>query len=78
MVKNLSDNDFNYLCKEYSDDLLKLGKQKGVYPYEYMDGFEKFSENKLSDKCKLFSSLKEKCIDEKDYQTSKKFGMSIK
>ena len=33
-VKNLSDNDFKYLSKEFSSDLLKLGKQKGVYPYE--------------------------------------------
>ena len=32
-----------------------------------MDSFEKFSENNLSDRCKFFSSLKDKCISEKDY-----------
>ena len=47
LVKNLSDNDFKYLPKEFSGDLLKLVKQKEVYPYGYMDSFEKFSENKL-------------------------------
>ena len=26
---------------------LKLRKQKGVYPYDYMDSFGRFSENKL-------------------------------
>ena len=67
LVKNLSDNDFKYLPEEFSGDLLKLVKQKEVYPYEYMDSFEKFSENKLPDKYKFFSSLKDVCVSEKDY-----------
>ena len=33
-----------------------------------MGSFTKFSENKLPDKCEFFSSLKDKCISEKDYQ----------
>ena len=32
-----------------------------------MDSFKKFSENKLPNRCKFFSSLKDKCISEKDY-----------
>ena len=32
-----------------------------------MDGFKKFSEDKLPDRCKFFSSLKDICIIEKDY-----------
>ena len=47
LVKNLSDNDFKYFSEEFSGELLELVKEKGVYPYEYMDSFEKFSENKL-------------------------------
>ena len=66
MVKNLLDIDFQYLSEEFSDYFLKLLKQKGVYPYEDMDSFKKFSENKLPDRCKFFSSLKDKCISEKD------------
>ena len=50
LVKNLSDNDFKYLPQEFSGEQLKLMKQKGVYPYEYMDSFEKFSEDKLLDR----------------------------
>ena len=65
---NLSDNDFKYLSQEFSGDLLKLMKQKGVYPYECMDSFKKFfSEDKLPDRCELFSSWKGECISEKDY-----------
>ena len=32
-----------------------------------MNSFKKFSENKLPDRSKFFSSLKDKCISEKDY-----------
>ena len=55
------------MSEEFSGDLLKLVKEKGVYPYEYMDSFKKFPGNKLPDRCKFFSSLKDKCISEKDY-----------
>ena len=47
---------------------MELVKEKRVYPYEYMDSFKRFSENKLPDKYKFFSSLKDECISEKDYQ----------
>ena len=67
LVKNLSENDFKYLSEEFSGEFLELLKQKGVYPYEYKDSFKKFSENKLPDRCKFFSFLKDVCISEKDY-----------
>ena len=47
LVKNLSDKDFKYLSEEFSGEFLELVKQKGVYPYEYMDSFKKFSEAKF-------------------------------
>ena len=55
------------LSEKFSGESLELGKQKGVYPYEYMDSFKKLSENKLPDRCKFFSSLKDVCISEVDY-----------
>ena len=67
LVKNLSDNDFRYLSDEFNGELLRLVKEKGVYPYEYMDSFKQFSENKLPDRCMFFSSLKDKCMSGKDY-----------
>ena len=47
--------------------MLELVKEKGVYPYEYMDSFTRFKEDKLSDKCEIFSSLKDKCISKEEY-----------
>ena len=67
LVKNLSDNDFKYLSEEFSGDLLELVRQKGVYPYEYMDSFKWFSKDKLPDRCKFFSSLKDEFISKTDY-----------
>ena len=81
LVKNLSDNDFKYLSEEFSGELLELVQEKGVYPYEYMDSFKRFSEIKLPDKCNFFSSLKDECISEKDYHRANNiwnvFKMSI-
>ena len=70
LVKNLADNDFKYLSQEFRGDLLQLVKQKGVYPKEYMDSFETFSEDKLPDRCEFYSFLKDKNISEKKYLTS--------
>ena len=56
LVKNLSDNDFNYLNEEFDSKNLELLKQKDTYPYEYMNRFKRFSEEKLPDK-KMFLQL---------------------
>ena len=47
--------------------MLELVKEKGVYPYEYMDSFKRFNENKLADKSEFFSSLRDKHITEHEY-----------
>ena len=78
LVKNLSDNDFKNLSKEFSGEFLELVKQKGVYLYEYMDSFEKFSESKLPDRSKFFNSLKDECISEKDYLKAVDIWMCLK
>ena len=37
LVKDLLDDDFNYLSEEVGSKNLQLLKQKGSYPYEYMN-----------------------------------------
>ena len=46
LVKYLSDEDYKYLVEEVGSDNLELLKQKGNYPYEYMNSFERFNEEK--------------------------------
>ena len=67
LVKNLSDNDFKYLIQEIVLKDLELLKQKDAYPYEYMNSFKKFSEEKLSDKKYFYDSFKDRHINDKDY-----------
>ena len=67
LVKNLIREDFKCFSEEFSDEKLKLVKEKGIYPYEYMDSFKRFNEDKLPDKSKFFISLKDSCISEQDY-----------
>ena len=78
LVKKLSDNDFKYLSEKFNRELLELVKQKGVYPYEYMDNFKTFSEDKLPDKSKFASSLKDECISKKDYQRANNIWNAFK
>ena len=50
LVKNLSDEDFKYLREEFNGEKLKLVKEKGIYPHEYMNSFKRFNESKLPSK----------------------------
>ena len=58
LVKNLWDDDFKYLAEEFGSKNLELLKQKGTYPYEYMDSSKRYSEEKLPDKEYVYRSTK--------------------
>ena len=47
LVKNLSDEDFKYFVEKFGSKNLELLKQKSAYPYEYLNSFERFNEEKL-------------------------------
>ena len=66
LVKNL--NNFKYLSELFKGEKLNMVKKKGIYPYEYMDSFKKFKEDKLPDIDCFFSSLKDCCVTDKEYQ----------
>lgn len=75
-VKNLvADKSYpwHFIKKEYincsvNPTLLPLVTGKGVYPYEYMDSFERFKETKLPPRESFKSSLYTKLISEDDYK----------
>ena len=71
LVGDLVDKDFKYLSREFDDKCLELVKEKGVYPYEYMDSFKKFDECKLPNKDAFFSLLNGVGISDKDYLRAK-------
>ena len=49
----------------------KLLLKKGIYPYEYMDPFERFAETQLPEKEKFYSSLSGHGITEEEYSQKK-------
>ena len=59
LVKNLSDEDFKYLVEEFGSENLELLKQKGDYPYEYMNSFERFNEENIPARKIFYSSTKD-------------------
>jgi len=41
--------------------------KKGIYPYEYMDSWERFTETRLPDKKEFYSKLNNEHITDEDY-----------
>ena len=66
LTKNLKDEDFVNLRRAFPVQY-KLLSRKGVYPYDYMDGFERFEETRLPSKDRFYSRLNEEEIGEEDY-----------
>ena len=56
----MSDEHFKYLVEEFSSENLEFLKQKGAYPYEYMNSFEGFNEEKLPARERFLALQKKK------------------
>ena len=71
-------NIYKFCNKEYNKFILLL--RKGVYPYEYMDGWERFDETSLPDKKAFYSSLSMENITDVDYKHENKIfnGVALK
>ena len=52
--------------------------RKGVYPYEYMDSWERFNETSLPDKKAFYSELNLEDITDKDYAHAQKVFRELK
>ena len=59
-------NTYNFRDNDHNKFILLL--RKGVYPYEYMDNWERFDETSLPDKVSFYSSLNMEYIDDIDYR----------
>ena len=68
LVNNLPKDAFKNLLKYFTPKQAEILKQKGFYPYEYMDKEEKFNDTKLPPREVFYSKLSGKGITEKDYK----------
>ena len=43
-------------------------KKEGIFPYEYLDSFDRFNETSLPEKERFYSILKNSNVSEQDYE----------
>ena len=73
LSSNLGDNEFIYSREAFpNDEQFRLMKKKGVYPYDYMDSFRRFSEKSLPEIEDFYSILNDTNISESDYSHAKR------
>ena len=71
--KNLKERFFNtYKFSNHDNNKFILLLQKGVYPYEYMDDWEKFNETSLPEKQHFYSHLNMEDVTDADYAHTKR------
>ena len=72
LAANLPTDAFKYTSQVFQDEKLALMKQKGVYPYDYMDSFQKFGDQQLPPKEEFYSILTDESIADEQYQHAQK------
>ena len=67
LVSNLPAEALKYTNKRFRKEKFKLMTRKGIYPYDYMDSFEKFNKTELPTKEEFYSILNNEHITDEDY-----------
>ena len=67
LVSNLPAEALKYTSKRFQNEKLNLMTRKGIYPYDYMDSFEKFNKTELPTKEEFYSILNNEHISDEDY-----------
>ena len=76
-TKKINDESLKYLKRNFKNTYRFCNKdiyrfmlllRKGVYPYEYVDDFDRFNEEKLPDKSDFYSSFNNEDISDIDYR----------
>ena len=80
LVNNLPAEAFKHTGQVFQGEKLSLMTKKGVYPYDYMNSFEKFEDSRLPKKEDFFSIMNNEHITDEEYQHAQnvwnEFGLS--
>ena len=68
LVNNLSEDDFKNLEKYFTPEQVKLLKQKGFFPYDYLDSIEKLKDTEPPPQKAFYSKLTGKGINNYNYK----------
>ena len=69
-------NTYSFCYNDFNKFILLL--RKGIYPYKYMESWERFKETSLPSKQEFYSSLNMEDIDEIDYRHGNNVFKSFK
>ena len=72
LAANLPVDRFKYTSQVFLNEKLALMKKKGVYPYDYMDRFQKFGDQQLPPKKEFYSVLTDEGISDEQYLHAQK------
>ena len=72
LVSNLPAEALKYTNKRFQKEKFNLMTRKGIYPYDYMDSFEKFNKTELPTKEEFYSILNNEHITDEDYSHAQK------
>lgn len=72
LAANLPVDKFVYTSHAFWGEKFALMKKKRVYPYNFIDSFQKFNDKQLSPKEQFYSSLTDEGISDKQYTHAQK------
>ena len=78
LVSNLPAEALKYTSERFQKEKLNLMTRKGIYPYDYMDSFEKFNKTELPTKEEFYSILNNEHISDEDYCHAQKVWNTFK
>ena len=67
LSKTLEGDEFKYLAEACIGDRFELIRRKGVYPYDYMDSFDRFVESELPSQADFLNKLSGDACSDVDY-----------
>ena len=67
LAKTLVDDEFRYLRESCTSNHFALIRRKCIYPYDYMDSFDRFDESKLPSQDEFFSKLSDSPCSDSEY-----------
>ena len=77
LVSNLPKETLKYTSQRFKGDKFDLMIRKGVYPYDYMDSFDKFEDTVLPTKDQFYSLLNDEHISDEDYNHAQKVWKTL-
>ena len=78
LVSNLPAEALKYTSERFKKEKFNLMTRKGIYPYDYMDSFDKFNKTELPTKEEFYSQLSDEHISDEDYTHAKKVWNTFK